>query len=199
EKKKGDKKTDRKKTECKNYIAMANLGIKEVLCRKVEALQQMVDSDEEDSDEQNALRAAEADLKVAVLRQKVESGAANRDDQNAFREADANSLAIKKQSSRATGGTSEVQLIKNSKGDIAYAFKPLDGESVQNKGDTLREVVSSRMCRAFTEMTNLELGFPEVSVANIGGGAGGLSGRMKGKESPGEKPGRSPAAQGYAL
>jgi hypothetical protein len=193
EKKKGDKKTEEKRTECKNFIAMANLGIKEVLCRKVEALQQKevlqqkVDGDEADSDEQNDLREAEADLKVAVLRQKVESGAANRDDQNAFREAEANSLAMKSGYSEAKGGSSKVQLIKGSKGNVKYAFKPLDGESFQNKGDTLREVVSSSMCRTFTELTKLDLGFPEVSVANIGGRGGALIEGIKGTEIPVEK------------
>jgi len=86
-----------------------------------------------------------------------------------------------------TSGTSEVQVVRNFDGQVVHAFKPLDGESVQNDGDTLREALSSGMCQKFRELTNLDLGFPEVNVANVNGRQGVLIEGLNGFEIPAEK------------
>ena len=86
-----------------------------------------------------------------------------------------------------TSGTSEVNIVRNFNKEIEFAFKPLDGESEQNEGDTLREVLTSAMTKKFQELTNLDLGFPDVSVANIEGRQGALIEGLKGFEIPAEK------------
>jgi hypothetical protein len=141
-----------KQDQCKEFIKLANRGIREVLLREVDP-----------------------------------NGALEHD---ALREAECNLLATKYPVGKGTSGSSEVQIIRFSgaKQDVAFAFKPIAGETAQNKGDTLRELVSSRMCQAFSERTNIRLDFPDVSAAKVGDRVGALIEGIPGTEIPVEKP-----------
>lgn len=91
----------------------------------------------------------------------------------------------------AGGGTSDVKLIQDHQGQVAYAFKSVAGESAQTGvakgGAALREAMSSTMAQQIAAQTGLNLGFPEVSIATmtdcqgrLGPGAliKGIKGRM---------------------
>lgn len=89
---------------------------------------------------------------------------------------------------RADGGTSDVKLLTDDKGQIAYAFKSLDGESREGlaklnlgKGaSTMREVVSSRVHEELAKL-GLDFGFPKAVLLENDGKYGALIQGVKGK------------------
>jgi len=76
------------------------------------------------------------------------------------------------------GGTSVVQLIQDSEGKVAYAFKSVDGETEQSTmakgGATVREAMSSKVSDVIFARTGYDFGFPKVAVATLEGQQGAL-------------------------
>ena len=78
------------------------------------------------------------------------------------------------------GGTSDVRLLENKDGTIAFAYKSVEGESngglsflnLPKGASSMREDVSSTICKSIKEATALDLGFPESSIVNLDGEAG---------------------------
>ncbi|UXH80558.1 hypothetical protein [Roseateles amylovorans] len=78
----------------------------------------------------------------------------------------------------APGGSSDVELIRNADRRIAYAFKPVAGESNQTLippgGGAMREALCAAAGREVLRQTGLDLGFPEVTLAVMSGHVGAL-------------------------
>src|SRR5262249_40716711 len=79
---------------------------------------------------------------------------------------------------RPGGGTSDVQLIKDTEGKIAFAFKSIKGESFQTGmkpgSGAVREALTSKVSESIRAQTGLDFGFPKVSIAEVGGQKGAL-------------------------
>lgn len=75
--------------------------------------------------------------------------------------------------SKASGGTSDVRLIRDSAGQVAYAFKSIDGESDQTGlptgGAAVREAMGSFMAEAIRQQTRglLDFGTPTALIATV--------------------------------
>jgi hypothetical protein len=87
------------------------------------------------------------------------------------------------------GGTSDVRLLQNKNGSVAYAFKSVAGESggglgflnLRKGASAMREDVSSTINQSIKNATKLDLGFPACSVVNFDGEAGALIEGVKGE------------------
>ncbi|MBC2836459.1 hypothetical protein [Paragemmobacter straminiformis] len=103
---------------------------------------------------------------------------------------------------RTDGGTSDVKLLTEDDGRIAYAFKSVEGESdgglrflgLGKGASTLREVVSSKIHDAFAQ-AGLDFGFPKTILLESDGKHGalieGIKGKMVDPEEHGAKAGRA--------
>ncbi|MBV8503093.1 MAG: hypothetical protein JO006_15430 [Paucibacter sp.] len=73
--------------------------------------------------------------------------------------------------SSPSGGTSEVHLVKDGHGGIAYAFKTVQGESTQSGlqpgGGAVREALSSTLAQEIMAQTGLDFGFPKVQIVSM--------------------------------
>ncbi len=86
------------------------------------------------------------------------------------------------------GGTSDVKLMTNGDGSIAFAYKSLKGESdqaldflgVKPGAGGMREAVSSKMHQDILQMTGLDLGFPKAEIITLNGEPGALIEGIKG-------------------
>ncbi|MBL0720945.1 hypothetical protein JI742_13745 [Piscinibacter sp. Jin2] len=91
---------------------------------------------------------------------------------------------------RPSGGTSDVILLQDVEGKVAYAFKSISGESDQTgmpKGSgAVREVMASVVSETIREQTGLDFGFPRVNMATINDGKGALVEGLKGEVLDGE-------------
>lgn len=76
------------------------------------------------------------------------------------------------------GGTSDVELIQDSEGNVAYAFKSVAGETAQSTmgrgGATVREAMSSKVSDVIFARTGFDFGFPKVAIASMDGKKGAL-------------------------
>lgn len=76
------------------------------------------------------------------------------------------------------GGTSDVELIKDCEGKVAYAFKSVAGETSQTTmgrgGAAVREAMSSKVSDVIYAKTGYDFGFPKVGIAAIDGKKGAL-------------------------
>ena len=83
-----------------------------------------------------------------------------------------------KEDEKPSGGTSDVRLIRDESGKVAYVFKSIDGESDQMgfaKGEgTAHEILTSKLSEILSGY-GFETGFPRTSLANLplSDGAGG--------------------------
>ncbi len=74
---------------------------------------------------------------------------------------------------KASGGTSDVKLIRDSAGKVAYAFKSIDGESTQTflpaGGAAVREAMSSFFAETIKVLTDglLDFGAPTAVIATL--------------------------------
>ncbi|ADB16947.1 hypothetical protein Psta_2277 [Pirellula staleyi DSM 6068] len=86
-------------------------------------------------------------------------------------------------------GTSDIRLLKNPDGSIAYAFKSAVGEAPQaldllgldDGACAVREELCSAANDEFLRQTGIDLGFPKVEVTTIAGKTGALIDGVRGK------------------
>ena len=83
------------------------------------------------------------------------------------------------------GGTSDVILIKDVRGQVGYAFKSIEGETSQSKmpkgSGAVRESMASTFSDSIREQVGLDFGFPRVTLVEINGGKGALVEGLPGK------------------
>jgi hypothetical protein len=94
------------------------------------------------------------------------------------------------------GGSSDVRLLENEDGSIAYAYKSVAGESgggltflfpncpidkLPKGASSMREDVSSTICQSIKTATKLDLGFPMCRVVKLDGEPGALIDGVKGE------------------
>lgn len=95
-----------------------------------------------------------------------------------YRAADTELLVKVCGTSTPSNGTSDVKLIKGPDGDVAYAFKSVDGESEMMgtpKGfATAREVMMSSLCNNLKTKYGLDFPWPKATMATVGGKSGAL-------------------------
>jgi hypothetical protein len=100
------------------------------------------------------------------------------------RSLDAEVLAALCGGEKPSNGTSDVKLIKGADGNVAYAFKSMEGESEMMgtpKGfATAREVMMSKLSETLNEKYQIGLGWPKVTMANVGKKPGALIDGVKG-------------------
>jgi hypothetical protein len=115
---------------------------------------------------------------LEAVRDRLKSATATAADVEAYRSADVKVLAAVCGTSTPSSGTSDVKLIKGPDGDVAYAFKSVEGESDMMgtpKGfATAREVMMSKLCEGLKANHGLEFGWPKATMASVGGKPGAL-------------------------
>ena len=115
---------------------------------------------------------------LEAARDKATAKDATEKDQEAYRAADAQVLMALCGSSKSKDGTSDVELIKGPDGDVAYAFKSMEGESDMMgtpKGfATAREVMMSHLCEQLKARYDLDFPWPKATMATMGGKPGAL-------------------------
>jgi hypothetical protein len=158
----GDERREAKREACRQYIEVARKGLEEV-------------------------RRRQAEDHFAELQPLVQAGQATRGQVGAYREADARLIAAQHGLEDAGGGTSEgIKLIKDGTGKVAYAFKPLSGESSQMNAPkgagTVREALASRFFEAMDGQCQIGFGWPKTSLAILqdGGKSGGIGALIEG-------------------
>jgi hypothetical protein len=117
-----------------------------------------------------------ADLEA--VRDRLKSATATAADAEAYRSADVKVLSAVCGTSTPDNGTSDVKLIKGPDGDVAYAFKSVEGESDMMgtpKGfATAREVMMSKLCDDLKAKYGLDFAWPKATMASVGGKSGAL-------------------------
>lgn len=102
------------------------------------------------------------------------------------RSLDAEVLAALCGGEKPSNGTSDVKLIKGADGNVAYAFKSVEGESDMMgtpKGfATAREVMMSKLCDGLKAKYGLDFAWPEATMASVGGKSGALIDGVQGIE-----------------
>jgi hypothetical protein len=140
-----DKHRQVKLDACQDLITGANIAITQMNCKEdLERLQ--------------------------AIKDRIDEGTASPEDVDKYRELDAKILCQVRPPKKAGGGSSDVRLISDLEGNIAYAFKPAKGESDQMgtpKGaGAAREVMMSCLCE---QMDRAGLGFqwPTSTLASL--------------------------------
>jgi len=108
---------------------------------------------------------------MQAIEAQIKSGDSSAKLQEQFRELDAEILADVCGIDKTKGGTSDVYLIKSPTGEVAYAFKTIDGESDDMKmpkgAGAAREVLMSKLCQTIQAGSGLNFGWPGASLANV--------------------------------
>ena len=111
---------------------------------------------------------------MSALSQRATQGNLSLADEQSYHQTRADFLlkaAGKDGLAKASGGTSDTQLIRGFDGNVAYAFKSIEGESDQMglpKGaGTAREVLTSRAAEVIKLQSDLDLGFPKTTLASL--------------------------------
>jgi hypothetical protein len=115
---------------------------------------------------------------LEAVRDRLKAATATAADVEAYRSADVKVLSAVCGTDKPGSGTSDVKLIRGPDGDVAYAFKSVEGESDMMgtpKGfATAREVMMSKLCDGLKAKYGLEFGWPKATMASVGGKTGAL-------------------------
>lgn len=116
--------------------------------------------------------------KLEQARDRAQADDRTAKDVEAYRSMDAEILAKVSGSFRPNKGTSDVALVNGADGEVAYAFKSVEGESSMMgtpKGfGTSREVMMSALVENLKEKYGLGFGWPKATMASMGGKPGAL-------------------------
>ncbi len=124
--------------------------------------------------------------KLEAARDRAQADNHSQKDVEAYRSLDAEILSKVSGSFRPKKGSSEVALVNGVDGEVAYAFKSVEGESTMMgtpKGfGTSREVMMSALVDKLKTKYGIGVGWPKATMASMGGKPGALIDGVQGIE-----------------
>lgn len=168
----GDDTRRAKVKACEQFVEMARQGIAEVESRRLSARSEQLQQDAGGKADDQLIQRHQA------LQKKLIQGQAGADERDEFRQTDARLLAVTYGSGDPEDGSTQgMKLVADVDGKVAYAFKPLAGESTQMgtpKGSgTVREVLASRLFAEIDKQCNLGFRWPKTGIGALEAGKPG--------------------------